>query len=184
MFKKSLLAVIVLGSMATAVQAAEQVNGYLFGSLGQSEAQISNISDDTDTAWKVGAGVQLNPYVGVEFQYVDLGMVEDRIVIMGVPVKGTLDTTGLGANVVGTLPLDRFSLFGKLGYHQMKTDANLTIGLDSGSGSEKEWLTSYGVGAAYRVADSFDIVAEYERYQDVADEYDVDLLSAGLRYNF
>lgn len=31
---------------------------------------------------------------------------------------------------------------------------------------------------------SFSLVAEYERYRDVADTYDVDFVSAGLRYNF
>jgi opacity protein-like surface antigen len=111
-------------------------------------------------------------------------MIEDRFVFMELPVKLTGDTTGLGANVVGTLPLDRFSLFGKAGYHQMKTDIRATAGPGFGSDSEKESLVSYGVGAAYRVADSFDIVAEYERYKEVADDFDIDMLSAGLRYNF
>lgn len=29
-----------------------------------------------------------------------------------------------------------------------------------------------------------ELAAEFERYQDVADDYDVDMASAGLRYNF
>lgn len=61
---------------------------------------------------------------------------------------------------------------------------NSLTGVGSISDTEKEWVTSYGIGAAYALNQSFSIVAEYERYRDVADEYDVDMLSAGLRYNF
>ena len=95
MFRKSLLVMMVSGAMVAGVQAAEvQPNGYLFGNIGQSDAQkpsivkeyeadvqqaiangwdVSSSFDDTDTAYKIGAGLQLNSYVGIEFQYTDLG---------------------------------------------------------------------------------------------------------------
>ena len=41
-----------------------------------------------------------------------------------------------------------------------------------------------GVGASYAIVPELEIVAEYERYKDVADSFDVDLASVGLRYNF
>ncbi|MFN3581621.1 MAG: porin family protein [Pseudomonas sp.] len=202
MFKKTLLAAIVMGSMATGVQAAEQVNGYLFGSLGQSDADVSKQTlddywgvgpgmgissslDTKDTAFKIGAGIQLNAYVGIELQYIDLGEVSYKATDGFAVAKTTAETDGFGMNVVGTLPLDRLSLFGKVGYHQLKTELKDTVNIGfSESDSEKENLWSWGIGAAYALNESFSVVAEFERYRDVADTYDVDFLSAGLRYNF
>lgn len=100
--------------------------------------------------------------------------------------KTTADTDGLGINAVGTMGFDRLSLFGKVGYHQLTTDLKDSatfVGADA-SDSEKENLWSWGVGTAFALNDSFSLVAEFERYNDVAGEYDVDLISAGMRYNF
>lgn len=204
MFKKTLLsaAVISLASL-TGVAQAEQVNGYLFASIGQSDADISKSAldnywgvvpgvssslDTKDTAFKIGAGIQLNPYVGVEFQYIDLGELSYKATDGVAVARTTAETQGLGLNAVGTLPLDRLSLFGKVGYHQLRTKAKdkfTVFGItDSESYSDKEWVWSWGVGASLMLTESFSLVAEYERYRDVADTYDVDFVSAGLRYNF
>ncbi|HDZ57903.1 MAG TPA: porin family protein [Pseudomonas xinjiangensis] len=184
MLKKSLLAVALVGSVISGAQAADQVpNGYLFGNVGQSEADVS-ASDTEDTAFKIGAGIQLNPYIGVELQYVDLGEVSDDFFFGGSLAKASIATEGFGGNLVGTLPLDRFKLFGKVGYHQLESEAKLSYSGLSGSDSEKEWVTSYGVGASFAISNTFEVIAEAERYADVADEYDVDMISAGLRFNF
>ncbi|PKM29132.1 MAG: hypothetical protein CVV07_11455 [Gammaproteobacteria bacterium HGW-Gammaproteobacteria-11] len=201
MFKKSLLAITLasVATLSTAVNAA-QSNGYLFASLGQSDADLSKSELDTfwgvgpgitssldskDTAWKVGAGIQLNTFIGVELQYLDLGQASYKATDGAQVARTVAETSGFGLNAVGTLPLDRLSLFGKVGYHQLETDVDFSFdGFDVLSDSEKEWIVSYGVGASFAVTESFELVAEYERYNDVADDYDVDYLSAGLRYNF
>lgn len=184
MLKKTLLAAVVVGVMATGVQAAEPVSGYIFGSLGQSDADISDASDTEDTAWKAGLGLQLNQYVGIEAQYTDLGAVEGDVIAGGAVFNATAETEGFGGNLVGTLPLERLKLFAKLGYHKMETEARVSgFGL-SASDDASEWVTSYGIGAAFALTPRFDIVAEYEQYSDVADEYDVEMLSAGLRFSF
>ncbi len=216
MLRKSLLAALVSGVLVSGVQAAEvQPNGYLFGNIGRSDAEKprdvkeeemyfseylagtgssgKTSFEDKDTAYKVGAGLQLNRYVGVEFQYTDLGEIEykDRAVNSAriETFKISAGTKGYGANLVGTLPFDQFKLFGKVGYHKLKTKTSekwTFTGHDDwkGSGSENEWVTSFGVGAAYAFTQQIELVAEYERYSDVADEYDVDFASVGLRYNF
>ena len=53
-----------------------------------------------------------------------------------------------------------------------------------GSATAREWVPSFGAGASYAIMPELEIVAEYERYKDVADAYNVDLASVGLRYNF
>lgn len=99
--------------------------------------------------------------------------------------KATAKTRGLGANLVGTLPLDDFKLFAKVGYHKMETKVTLKVdGFGSDSGTVREWVPSFGAGASYAIMPELEIVAEYERYKDIADAYNVDLASVGLRYNF
>ena len=214
MMRKTLLAVLVSGAMVSGVQAANnQVNGYLFGNIGQAEADKPGLVkdldavfaneaataglgfrsswDDKDTAFKIGAGIQLNRHVAIEFQYIDLGSPEYKGTVTGF-IDGTLkvsgDTDGFGMNLVGSLPFDRFKLFGKVGYHKLETEATakITDGVftDKIKDSEKEWVTSYGIGASYAFTPQVELAAEFERYQDVADEYDVDMASIGLRYNF
>ena len=215
MNRKSLLAVLVSGLMVTGVQAAgSQANGYLFGNIGQAEADGSSLAkeldgllaaeadfwglgfrssfDDKDTAFKIGAGIQLNRYIGVEFQYTDLGSPEykgsitDGVDTLTAKVSG--DTDGYGMNLVGTLPFERFKLFGKVGYHKLETEASakITDGFDTFKikDSEEEWVSSYGIGASFAFTPQVELAAEFERYQDVADDYDVDMASVGLRYNF
>lgn len=216
MLHKSLLAVLVTGVLVSGVQAAEvQPNGYLFGNVGRSDAekmklvkeaeaefrevavdnglQMHSSFDGKDTAYKVGAGLQLNRHVGVEFQYTDLGQVDYKAGLTDgtntLTYKLSGKTKGYGANLVGTLPFDQFKLFGKVGYHKLKTKASERVLLNGGlmekdSDSANEWVTSFGVGAAYAFTRQIELVAEYERYSDVADEYDVDFASVGLRYNF
>ncbi|PRB79919.1 porin family protein [Pseudomonas sp. MYb185] len=199
MFRKSLLAVMVSGLMVAGVQAAEsQVNGYLFGNVGQADYDFGSYFkpfagsvDEKDTAFKVGAGVQLNKYVGVELQYIDLG----EATYKQPDYKETIEVSGYGANLVGTLPLNRFKLYGKVGYHQLEADykAKDTFFDERASSSEKDWITSYAVGATFAINPQFEVAVEYERYNDVEYrdieagrdvEVDIDLATIGLRYNF
>ena len=199
MMRKTLLAVLVSGFMVTGAQAAgNQVNGYLFGNVGQADYDFGSYFkpfvgsvDEKDTAFKVGAGVQLNQYVGVEFQYVDLG--EATYKERNPTFQETIEVSGYGANLVGTLPLNRFKLYGKLGYHQLEADYKAKDAFDSASSSNKDWITSYAVGATFVITPQFEVALEYERYNDVEYrdlvagrkvEADIDLASVGLRYNF
>lgn len=199
MFKKTLVALTLVGlSTAGTVAHAQdaEAKAYLFASVGQSDADVKgelddfwgvpggvNSSVDKDTAWRIGAGLKLNKYLAFEAEYIDLG---DADYQAGNDVVTTnLATDGYGVNTVLTLPMDRFSLFGKLGYHRLETDGKFAIpGLGSFDDSSTEWVTSFGVGAGYDLTENFTLVAEFERFRDVADSYDVDLMSAGLRYNF
>lgn len=193
--RKALLAVLVSGVMVSGVQAAgNQVNGYLFANLGQADYDTGNFYrgaagslDEKDVGFKVGAGVQLNRFVGLEFQYADLG----ELTYKEAGLRGKDSVDGYGANLVGTIPLNRFKLYGKIGYHKMEYEVTEKVALGSWSETEKEWVTSYALGGTFAVTPQFEVVAEYERYESVADDFnnsgfdaDVDLASIGLRYNF
>lgn len=185
MLKKTLLAAAVLAMATTAVQANE-VSGYVTGSMGQSDTKGAN----KDFAYKMAVGLQANPYVALEAQYTDLGKPSEKGFVVDnagnlYNAKASLSTRGLGANLVGTLPIDDFKLFAKVGYHKMETKATLKVdGFGSDSGKVREWVPSFGAGASYAIIPELEVVAEYERFKDVADAYNVDLASVGLRYNF
>lgn len=198
MFKKTLFAATVVAlCSASALSQAQEAQPYLFASLGQSDADLStgdvvpsglglnSSMDNKDTAWKIGAGLKLNQYFAFEAEYVDLGEVSFRATDGNNNLGFNAGTEGYGLNGVLTMPLDSFSLFAKLGYHRLETDFDLSVnGFDVISDSQTEWVTSFGVGGGYNLGERVTLVAEFERYRDVGDEYDVDLLSAGIRYNF
>lgn len=238
MLKKTLLAALVFGVATTAVQANE-VSGYVTGSVGQAKADkpkvIKNVQNDiselnelgfatststdrTDTAYKIAVGLKVNPYLALEAQYTDLGKAnykaglsfadpEADFAVAG-SQKVNMKTSGLGANLVGMYPIEDFTVFAKVGYHLMKTKGTLkesvSVSFDgetegfSESSSEtiRKWAPSFGIGASYNITKELSLVAEYERYQDVANKkitidgekvnfkHDIDLASVGLRYNF
>lgn len=182
MLKKTLLAAVVFSFATTAVQANE-VSGYATYSLGQTDSKGFNTKKKF--GHKIAVGLQANEFVGLEAQYTDLGKPKMKGFVNNNPARLTADTKGLGANLVGTLPLNDFKLFAKVGYHRMETKAKLKVdGLGSGSVKEREWVPSFGIGGAYTLTPEFDLIAEYERYKDVADDYNVDFASVGLRYKF
>ncbi|UAW98062.1 porin family protein [Halopseudomonas nanhaiensis] len=202
MFKKAFIAAVLAGAAVSTANAAE-VNGYLFGNVGQAEVDLgafesdlqdlglSTSSDEKDTAFKVGAGVQLNQYVGVEFQYVDLGDFTVDASAAGGSAKASFSTSGLGANLVGTIPMGALKLYGKVGYNKLETEAKVsTAGSTIFRDEEKENITSYALGASFALTPQFELGLEFERYQDLGSddttggEEDADLVSLGLRYNF
>lgn len=225
MLKKTLLAAAVFACATTAVQ-ADEVSGYFTGSIGQAKAEKPKVvkeeqgffkeiggstsSDRTDTAYKIAVGLKMNPYVALEAQYIDLGKASykgsvSEPGVVSYTEKIDFKTSGLGANLVGTLPLNDFTLFAKAGYHLLKTKGTLKDSInitgvgsfsDSESKTVRKWTPSFGVGASYAITQELAVVAEYERYQDVANKkvdvygdktsfkHNIDLASVGLRYNF
>lgn len=187
MLKKVLLTAVVLGLASTAAQ-ANDVSGYVTGSVGQTDSKGFNTNKKF--GHKVVVGLQANQYVALEAQYTDLGKPKDKGYVVdnfanAYNATGTAETRGLGANIVGTLPLDDFKLFAKAGYHKMETKVKIkAAGLGSVSSKDREWVPSLGIGAGYSLTPELSVVAEYERYKDVADDYNVDFASVGIRYSF
>lgn len=190
MLKKTVLAALVLGAASTAVQAS-QSSGYLSGNIGQSDAK--SFSSNTDTGYKIAVGLQANQYVAIEAQYLDLGKAKDTVL----GARASSETKGIGANLVGTVPLNEFKLFGKVGYHRLETKSKLSApGVGYANHTKTDGVTSLGLGASYAFTPAVEVVAEYERYKSVADRkaqvgryrvnfaHDVDFASVGLRYNF
>lgn len=220
MRKQILAAAIALGLAAGAQAQDWEVSGYVQGNLGWAKASTpkavkevkswgwdKNSSDRSDVGYKFLVGLQLNPYVALEAQYVDFGKAKYKFSYSDSTVdhyekeKYTSSSSALGFNLVGTYPVDdSFSLFVKTGMHNVRTKVTgkyIDVGpswndYDKESKTVRKWTPSFGVGASYEFIENFAAVAEYERYQGVANKkwdgaklkHNIDYLSVGLRYKF
>lgn len=154
---------------------------------------ISDSSDDSDIGYKVYAGYQFNPNFAVEASYLDFGKFETNATVMaGEPIAADASASinGFGFALIGKLPIQNgFSLHGKLG--MVAWDADFDVNLNSLSGNfgtsdgEDGVDPFYGIGAEYEI-NQLVLRAEYERYElsESDEDFEVDLISAGIGYRF
>lgn len=188
-------------------------NDILYG-LGTSGfiGTMDTSDDDSDTAWKIMAGYQINRIVGLEAFYGNLGEISAEAVgfgytyIDGQTFVGEIDTKlsneakvfGFAVNVGH--PISRsFRLYGKAGVFHYSTDTAINVGVRGQvngfpvsssvreTDSEDGYSALAGAGLSYSFNRNLQLVAEWEAYLDiesVTGESDVHLLSAALQYRF
>ncbi len=225
MLKKTLLAAAVLG-FAVNAQAFDlyEADGYVFGNIGYAKTKKPGVVKDEaswikgvggsakydgdNTAFKLGAGINLNEYLALELQYTNFGKrdAKNRLPQYDYVGKGTLDTWGLGLNVVAGTHIDaleQFRVYGKLGLHHMTTEATLKESALGGAiydkdKSKKRSVTPVvGLGVSYALTEELALTAEYDyfnkgaqfRYYNDDDrkktsKNDIHMGSVGLRYSF
>lgn len=134
--------------------------------------------DEKDTGWKILGGFQINKMWGVELGYANLG--EASASAAGVDVK--VEVTAWDLVGVGTLPLmDKLSAYGKLGLFRAESEGTSNVGV---SADDSETGFTFGLGLRYDFARNLGVRAEWQRYQEVDDDTDVDLLSVGIIWRF
>jgi hypothetical protein len=174
------LALIGIASTAAAGIAAADDNDsglYLGVGVGQFNAKIKNLEgvtnavrnlNEDDTAWKAFVGWRFAPYIAVEADYIDLGKPRGNFDASGTSGDYTVELSGFGAYVIGTLPITIFELSAKVGYYwnDLEINVNLNnIGPNNGDvfGSDENgeaWV--YGVGAGVTFLDHVNAKLEYE----------------------
>lgn len=160
---------------------------YLGASVGQTTSDIScpaaTSCDDSDLAWKIYGGLEVNEYISMEFGYVDMGEVE----YTGAQT-GTREVDGVTMHLVGTYALSpNFSLLASGGLNFLQTDVKGTVAAED---TDVAW--SLGLGAQYNFSKSVGLRVEWERYFEVGSsdfnggtgEADIDLISAGMVFKF
>jgi opacity protein-like surface antigen len=178
--------VIGVAGLAAALPAAAQTSFYIGGSIGNNEAHqdacggATSGCDRSDTTWTGNVGFMFTPNWGLEVAYRHFGKVLEMDDGMG----GTSNwkTRSGEAVLVGAFPIDKFSLYGKVGAYRAKTDLTSTI-LTEGSSKNNQW--TYGVGVRYDVFKHFGIRAEWQRYNnlggaEVGFRADVNVISGGV----
>jgi len=191
--KHGITAALALAAFAaaTGAQAQDNESGFYAGAgVGTFDVQIDDVDDVTteferydsdDTAWKAFAGWRMNPYLGFELAYVNLGSPDDEILP---DVRLTTETDGFAPYVVGTLPLgDWFELFAKAGYYWYDTEARLTTPAGTTRASESNETFTWSAGAGLNVFERVNLRLEYEQFDfDEADDASALWLTAGYRF--
>lgn len=173
---------------------------HIFASQGLT---ASSTVDNINTGGKLWGGYRFNPHFAIEGGYVNLGKFTFHSTISafnGFPVTGTATGNvtaryGVFADAVGIVPLPAdFSIFGKLGAYNLKTELNtsatvLGAGTTTINNSHTGGGWEYGAGVTYDFTRNFGARLEWERFSkvvapNIANKTDVDLLSVGLIYMF
>jgi OmpA-OmpF porin, OOP family len=165
-------------------------NVYVGATIGQSKAKDAcndlagtGIScDDTDTAWKIFGGYQLNRNFAAELGYINLG----KATASALGLTEDIKSTAWDLSLIGSYPLmDRLSIFGRLGVYfaDVKDESNFGF-----SASHSNNDLTYGFGVRYDVTQHFGLRGEWQRYSKVGGgdigKSDVDVLGITALWNF
>jgi OOP family OmpA-OmpF porin len=192
-FAAAMVSALALSTPATAGFFDLTLAPYIGASVGQSSSNIScpaGVScDDSDTAWKIFGGMEMNEYISMEVGYIDLGTVH-----YSGAKTGTRYTNGMIMDVLGTYSINpSFTLIAKGGLNILNAEVNGTIaGTPNNNTGNTDVAWSVGVGAQYNFTPAVGLRMEWERFFQVGDsnynggtgQVDVDMLSAGLVYKF
>ena len=160
--------------------------------------------DSDDTAWGFLAGYQLLPYLAFEGGYLSVGKDVLREQSSGVFLgDGSTEawstsmgvrSTGFALSVVWILPLTySWELFARGGVYLASNTLSFYFANQAGFGDAGEVSESSadmlaGVGAAWTLAEVYQLRAEYTRILDAgAEEYgesDIDLMTIGITVRF
>jgi hypothetical protein len=183
----SQLMLILLASAlgASPSHASEPEGLYVSAALGRSDLsgfdrQLPDSRFKTnEMAFKIAAGFQFNPNVGLEAGYVHFNDVEDRGRGGSPAFVERASARSRYLAVTGSFAVsDSFSLQCKLGaaYGSVSTRGFRV----SESGSEPLW----GVGAQYWLSERFALMLDYEDFGDVAEDVSLRAATFGLRVQF
>jgi OOP family OmpA-OmpF porin len=171
---------VVLGLAVTAfsLPAAAQLNAssvYIGGSLGRSDFKAPS---ETDTAWRLFGGYQINRNFAAEIGYHNLGEVNFA---QGDRNAQVWELVGVGAWPVATA----LSVYGKLGGYYGTSELKSSV---VPSGDDTNGGLTYGFGAQYDFMPQTAVRLEWQRYDQVGGsrtgETDIDVLNVGLLYRF
>jgi len=146
-----------------------------------------DLFDDSVVGFKVSAGYRFNNYFGVEGAYVNTTDFDTQLTLVNDPQLGnysgsaSLSFRGFTGHAVGYIPvaMDDLQPFIRIGYFDFNRDLRTdlgTVGIGHNDG------LALGIGTMIKIADDFDIRAEFDWY----DAQDADLWSVnlGLQYRF
>lgn len=173
--------------MLGAAAGAQAADVYATGAFGASRMHVNDYPgitmDKSDTGFKLGAGMQILPTLGVEAGYADLGKTK----LSGAGGSGSIKANGLYVDVLGTaLQQGDFSLYGRLGVFNGKVKGEASGLTGTATGKSSSTKVKYGLGVGYAIDKNMQLRGEWERYRlNVGGvKGDVDLLSLGLTIGF
>lgn len=189
---KSLAAALVVAAVSPVLHAQDDLYGGL--NVVQVSFEATGLSTLNPTALQLTLGKQFNPYFAAEVRG-GVGIADDSTNVKAYYYSGyyrytyNVDVSMGVDSYVGLygkamLPLDNgVSLYGMLGVTNGKMKATAKQSGYSFSISDSATSASYGVGADFFITKELGLNVEYAHLWDDTG-YDVNALSAGLKYKF
>lgn len=156
---------------------------------------LSDIDCPTPRAWKILAGYQVAPNLGVEGAYIDFGKSSSDGVIPVIPginnvanpASLTSQATGLAVAGVATAPVTNdVNVFGKAGVMKWEKEMTATVqslGVNATTITQKSKTDgvdlSLGAGAEYKINDNWGVRGELEHF----DGLNANLYSIGATFS-
>ena len=146
--KKQLLALAILGTLASSAYAAEDF--YVGARVGQATSTATGLTKSIDGTLGIMGGYRVNKNFAVEANFDDLGRVYSG--------AASAKTNVYGLSALGSVAVaERCDVFGKLGYSSVLMSPSAGI-------SHRKNDFSYGLGAQYNLNREVGIRAGWDRY--------------------
>jgi len=134
---------------------------------------------DKDGGYELSLAYSMNDYIAAELSYFDFGT---HNLPQFPDAGGEIDGDGTALQVVGMYPVEKFTLYGKLGIVWWNRDGVLnTIAGPVSVNSDGNDMV-YGIGCRYDFTDHIGVKIEYKRSQ--FDDDDLNIASVGISYSF
>lgn len=180
MVKKVLSAVVLLSAVAAGNAAGSGF--YAQAGMGKTDFSLSGLNKGS--AKKIVVGKQYSDHLGAEVQYTNLG--EGKLSTAG--YSGKIQSTAIGANVVGSLPFNRLVVSGKLGVHRVSSKVSETSSAYRLSNTTHKYTPMIGLSVSYAFTRQLEGVVELDRFSKLTGKgyssVSGRVSSVGMRYWF
>lgn len=124
--------------------------------------------DGGDTGFKVHGGKQLHENFALEISFLDLGRLRNE----GTAVDRIAESEGINFSLLGIIPFsDAAFFYGKAGYMISDTRYTRVTNGNSSSTDDESGDFTYGLGFALRFNRNYDFRVEFERLNDLDDDF-------------
>lgn len=163
---------------------------YVAGDLGSVRYTLTCNSgascDNADAGVRIGGGYQLNRYLAFELSTFDFGSATIRY--RDPPPDGSIDTisvSGIGWSVLAILPIERFSMYGRMGFGRVESSRVNSMASGGNTHGDSETRLLFGLGVAHEFTKNLAARLEvFGAVQFIYSEQDVTQTSLGLVYRF
>jgi len=181
--KKIALTLALASALACGPAAAQ---GWYAGlGIGQGTVDFGSVPggvavDDKDTTYQIRFGYRFHPSFALELGYYRLGDYGVSATSGAVTASAAAKAHSVGISLVGTLPLDRFDLYGRAGYarSELKVSGSVLGFSASERERENEWFA--GVGGRFNFSREVGVFAEWQRHDKL--ELDAYFIGVDLRF--
>jgi OOP family OmpA-OmpF porin len=137
---------------------------------------------DTDTAFKVFGGYQINPNFAAEAAYQDFG----KVSVSGGGVNASIKSHAFDVSALGMLPFaTHFAAYARLGVYFASSDGTSNVGINA---SQSNSNLTYGLGLQWDPMSNLGVRVEYQVYSKVGGgdlgKGDIDVLGVSGLWRF